>query len=72
MKGYEIVRSKVTFSEQKRGAESIDTSKFDSGVQQMQAGNSAASGVSLKDIDRLCMIFKKIIVFYERIEELKN
>ena len=72
VKGYDTVRSEVSFSEQKRGIEHTDTPKFDSGVQQVQAINSTASGASQKDIDRLCMIFKKIIVFYERIEELKN
>lgn len=72
LKVYETTNSDLSFSGHKPDFEPADTPKFDSGIQQMDTGSMPNTGSTQKETERLCMIFKKIIVFYERIEELKN
>jgi hypothetical protein len=78
--GYLTGHSELSFSDRKTEELMAETPKFDSGVLQSDtvtrssrlAESLVQSGPRTSDIEKLCMIFKKIIVFYERIEELKN
>lgn len=77
--GYQTGHSELSFSDRKNDEVMAETPKFDSGVHQSDTGarptkNSEPLNHGVpkpSDIEKLCIIFKKIIVFYERIEELK-
>jgi hypothetical protein len=78
--GYHTGQSELSFSDRKTDELMAETPKFDSGIHQADTGarpsrhHLHASEVNFKtsDFEKLCTILKKIIVFYERIEEIKN
>lgn len=80
LSGYHTGLSELSFSERKPDEMMAETPKFDSGIHPIDTGarptrraeQVGTEPVKPSTIEILCMIMKKIIVFYERIEELKN